>query len=263
MKRIYRFILLIYFSLIFISCNKNPIVPIDTIKSYTVSGAVSDWIDPGSSPSAKIGAPVVLDNDTSISNLYGEYAFNQVTEGIHIISVLLPNYEPYIDTITVLRDTTIWIALFGTKEDYFPPIELNSQKKFKYGSGAAFIGIADSGEALWSFDSLKEENGNHIYGVKETLIFKRTIHGGNPEFYTIITQFQIIVDSLHRITIGLEPWDAVSFNRFYDQRLGEIIKLPLWYVNPVYIWVKKNIGLYKMEAKDDAHLAGIRYELIE
>lgn len=267
-KRIFQFVLLIYISFIFISCNKNPIMPINTNEYYTVSGRVYEQIDPSSSPSVVREAPVVLDNDTAITNFYGEYTFDKVPEGSHILRILLPNYEPYLNTVTVLSDTSFWITLHYFKEDYFPPIELNSQKRFRY-TYQAYNGIQfiyAEGEALWAFDSLKSENGNRTYFVKETLIDTLTINGGNSQIDTLITTLIINEDTLHFITmesLGSSIWNGISFWRYLDPRLGEVIKFPIGYVSWRYFWLKKNVGLCKVERNDNLHPSIEKYELIE
>ena len=266
MKRILHYYLLFQIGFIVISCNKNPVEPSGSVSEnyHTVSGTVLDQVYPDVSPFYKASVPVVLDNDTAISGSLGEYSFIKVPKGNHIISVSLPDYEYYQDTITVWSDTIKNIYLYGIKADYFPTIQVNSQKRFKYDSGGGFGGGYSSGEALWSFDSLKEENGNQIYSVKETLIYTRTSSWGSPQVDTAITLFKIIEDNFHRITIGLYPWDGINFNRYLDPRQGngDIIKISsLGY--EISISLKKNVGLYKMEMHESAHLSYIIYELIE
>lgn len=143
MKRLLQYFILLQFGFIILSCSKNPIVPSqsDSVKYYTVSGIVLDHVYPDVSPSYRAGVPVVLDNKTVITNSIGEYSFSNVTEGNHIISVSLPEDEPYLDTINVLNDTILYIHLFGIKKDYFP-IQVNTQKRFEYHSCNGFGGYA-------------------------------------------------------------------------------------------------------------------------
>ena len=110
---------------------------------------------------------------------------------------------------------------------------------------------------------MKEENGNNIYSVKETLIYARTINGKNPQLDTIITQFKIIEDNSHKITIKLYPWDGISFNRYLDPRQGEIIELIFYTAPQCKISLKKNVGLYILKTYDSAHLWSKNYKLIE
>lgn len=267
MKVIIKYFLWFHFVFIVISCNKNPVEPFNSNsnKYHKVTGTVLDQVFPDVSPYYKEGVPVVLDNDTAVSGSNGEYIFNNVLEGNHTISVSIPDYEYYLDTISVWSDTIKNIVLYGIKADYFPTIQLNSQKRFKYSSSAGFIGIYTSGEALWSFDSLKEENGNYIYSVKETLIDTTTSSWGSPRIDTLITQFKIIENNSHKIIIELYPWEGINFNRYLDPRQGEgdIIKISMYGLLSITISLKKNVGLYKMEANDSAHLSSERYELLE
>lgn len=110
---------------------------------------------------------------------------------------------------------------------------------------------------------MKEENGNNIYSVKETLKYARTINGKNPQLDTIITQFKIIEDNSYKITIKLYPWDDISFNQYLDPRQGEIIELIFYLSLRCKISLKKGVGLYKMEAFDSGHLWSKNYKLIE
>ena len=70
--------------------------------------------------------------------------FDKVNSDYHIISVSLPGFEYYIDTVSVQSDTVIDIHISCTKEDYFP-IQVNTQKRFEYhyGSGGGFFWIPD------------------------------------------------------------------------------------------------------------------------
>lgn len=271
MKRLLQYFILLQFVFIIFSCSKNPVKTSksdisqsesDSVKFYTVSGIVLEHVYAVVSPSYRAGVPVVLDTDTTITDSSGNYSFNNVTKGDHIISVSLPEDRPYLNTITVLNDTIFYIHLYGLKPDYFP-IKVNTQKRFEYYSCNGIGGVCDTGKALWSIDSLKEENGISIYSVKETLIYASTFYEQNPQLDTVITQFRITENDSHIITIKLQyPWNDISFNRYLDPRQGEIIELS-FPPGQRKISLKKNVGLYNMHYYDSAHLWSVNYQLIE
>ncbi|MCB9211765.1 MAG: hypothetical protein H6609_20580 [Ignavibacteriales bacterium] len=124
----------------------------DPIKYYSVHGTLYYYTPPGYYAHPK-DIPVVLDSDTLLSDLNREYIFNNVSEGYHLISVSIAEYEPYTDSFLVSRNEMKNIELKGVKEDYFPPIQLNSVKKFKYTDSncrsSPYIYI--EGEAVWNF----------------------------------------------------------------------------------------------------------------
>ena len=243
------------------SCNSVDPNDSNLIFSHTVSGTVLDYVDDGS-PYLKEGAPVVMDNDTSISNAEGIYLFNNVIRGKHIVSVSIPGYEYFIDTIFVYSDTLINIPLYGVKEDYFP-IEVNTQKRFEYHSGGGgLFWVSDSGEATWDIYSLVHQDNDLIYSVKETLIYVRTTQLGDTlPPVTVITNFKFIEDEYHVITIQNSTWNGMSFDRYLDPRRGEIIMFGTIPGHSIYL--KKNVGIWKLHYEEWQHLSGITYQLIE
>jgi len=252
--------LLLLTVLAFISCDSvDPNNP--EFKFYSVSGNVLDYVDDGS-PYLKEGAPVVLDGDTSISNTEGIYSFNKVIRGKHIISVSMPGYEYFADTIFIYSDTLINIPLYGIKEDYFP-IEVNTQKSFEYHSGGyGIFGWSDSGEATWDIYSSIQQGDNIVYNVKETLIYVRTTTLGDTlPPVTVITNFKFIEDEFHIITIQNSTWNGMSFDRYLDPRRGDIIMFGTIPGHSIYL--KRNVGIWKLHYEEWLHLSGITYQLIE
>lgn len=260
-----KYILFLICCLIFVSCNTVDPIDSDLNKYHTVSGTVWDYVN-NNSPNRKVGAPVVIDTDTSISNAEGEFYFDKVLEGVHVISISLPNYEYYIDTINVISDTVITIPIFGVKEDYFP-IQVNTQKRYEYHSGSAggLFWVSDSGEVTWNIYSLTQQGENLIYNVAETLIYVRTTQiGGTFPPDTIVTEFKIIENESEVITIQYSIWDGISFNRYLDPREGDIIQYNFYRTHSVVtIYLKRNVGLSKLKEEDNLYLSGTSYELIE
>jgi hypothetical protein len=260
-----KYILFLIYSFVIISCNTVDPNDSDLGGHHTVSGTIWDHVN-NNSPNRKVGAPVVIGNDTSVSNTEGEFNFSNVLEGKHIISVSLPNYEFYADTINVLMDTVIDIHLFGIKEDYFP-IQVNTQKRFEYhsGSGGGLFWVSDSGEATWNIYSLMQQEDKLIYNVEEKLIYVRTTQiGGTYPPDTVVTTFKFIEDESHVITIQSSIWDGISFNRYLDPREGNIIQYSFYRTHSVCtIYLKRNVGLSKLREEDNLYLSGTTYELIE
>jgi hypothetical protein len=260
MKNDLLFSLLISATFFIVSCDQNPVGP-NGSKYYTVSGTVWDYVN-NNSPNRKEGAPVIMDGDTSVSNSEGEFSFKNVLKGKHIISVSLPNYEYYADTINVSSDTVIAVPIFGVKDDYFP-IQVNTQKRFEYhyGSAGGLFWVSDSGEATWNIYSLVQEEGKLIYNVEEILIYVRTTqNGGTFPPDTVVTTFRFIEDESHIITIQSSIWDGIYFNRYLDPREGDIIQFNFLERK---IYLKRNVGLYKLQEENMLYLSGTTYELIE
>jgi len=248
--------------LAFISCDS--VDPNDSHLNlyYTISGTVLDHVDDGS-PYKKEGATINLDGDTSMSNADGEYHFENVPMGRHIISFSSPGYEYFADTINVNSDTVFDIHIYGLKEDYFP-IQVNTQKRFEYhsGSGGGLFWVSDSGEATWEIYSLIQQGDDLIYYVWETLIYVRKTQFGEtfpPD--TIVTNFKFIEDNSHVITIKNSTWNGMSFDRYLDPRRGEIIMFGTIPGHSIYL--KKNVGIWKLHYEEWQHLSGVTYQLIE
>lgn len=261
MRNILIYNLLVAATFYITSCDENPVNPNNLNKYYKVSGTVWDHCN-NNSPNPKAGVPVVIDNDTSITNSAGEFNFDKVNSDYHIISVSLPGFEYYIDTVSVQSDTVIDIHISGTKEDYFP-IQVNTQKRFEYhyGSGGGLFWISDSGEATWNIYSLIQEEDKLIYNVEETLIYVRTTQfGGTYPPDTVITNFKFIEDVNHIITIQSSIWGGIYFNRYLDPREGDIIQFNFLERK---IYLKRNVGLYKLSEENMLYLSGTTYDLIE
>ena len=265
MDRMFKYLLLLAVSFVFASCDAVDPNDSDFKLYYSVSGSVLDYVDDGS-PYLKEDAPVVLDGDTSVSNEEGIYFFEKVLMGNHIISISLPNYEYFADTINILSDTVINLPLYGVKEDYFP-IQVNTQKRFEYhsGSGGGLFWVSDSGEATWEIYSLIQQGDDLIYYVWETLIYVRKTQSGEtfpPD--TVITNFEFIEDRSHVITIQNSIWDGISFDRYLDPRRGDTIYFTLYRTHSVCkTYLKRNVGIVKLQEQDMVYLSGTTYELIE
>lgn len=263
MQEILRYVLLLLISLFVVTCNENNPTETDSIKYYSVTGTIYNSINE-QSPESPSGIPIVIDNDTAISKTEGKFTFDRISKGTHIISVSLPQYQLYTDTITVSKDTNIVIWLNGITEDYFP-IHENYQKKYKYHSSIDqhMYAFVSNGEALWKVHSAKLEGGAQIYNVQETLIYTShkeptSVYGDTTQTDTVITSFEIIENASHQVTIKSSMLNGVSFNRYLDPREGEIIKR---FYDTITISLKKNIGLYKSE--NNSYRTYISYELIE
>ncbi|MBE0571305.1 MAG: hypothetical protein IH618_07155 [Ignavibacteriaceae bacterium] len=260
-----KYILFIIYGLLIVSCNTVDPNDSDLNEYHTVSGTVWDYVN-NNSPNRKEAAPVVIDEDTSVSNAEGEFYFDKVLEGSHIISVSLPNYEYYADTINVISDTVITIPIFGVKDNYFP-IQVNTQKRYEYHSGSAggLFWVSDSGEVTWNIYSFTQQGENLVYNVAETLIYVRTTQiGGTFPPDTVVTEFKFIEDESNVITIQSSIWDGISFNRYFDPREGDIIQYNFYRTHSVVtIYLKRNVGLSKLKEEDNLYLSGTTYELIE
>ena len=73
MRNILIYNLLVAATFYITSCDENPVNPNNLNKYYKVSGTVWDHCN-NNSPNPKAGVPVVIDNDTSITNS-GEFNF--------------------------------------------------------------------------------------------------------------------------------------------------------------------------------------------
>jgi hypothetical protein len=261
MKNAFLYCFLIATTCFIASCDENPVDQNNLSKYYKVTGTVWDHCN-NNSPNPKTNVPVVIDNDTSITNTAGEFSFDKVNSGSHIISVSLTGFEHYIDTVSVGSNTVIDIHISGIKEDYFP-IQVNTQKRFEYhyGSGGGLFWVSDSGEAIWNIYSLIQEEDKLIYNVEETLIYVRTTqNGGTFPPDTVVTTFKFIEDESHIITIQSSIWDGIYFNRYLDPREGDIIQFNFLERK---IYLKRNVGLYKLSEESMLYLSGTTYELIE
>jgi hypothetical protein len=220
---------------------------------YSVSGIVFDVVSSDYSPAVKRGATIYIDNDSTISGDDGKFVFDKISGGNHTLSVTLPNYEPFFQTISVMKDTNIRIFLFGIKEDYFP-IQENSLIRFKYShsSNNLVTWIEDNGEAFWEIGESITSDNLKIYNVKETLIFTRTDNYGGSSVDTLYTDFQINENNSNHIAVKLGVLDGVSFDRYLDPRQeqgGVIVKSynnPGSLISTITISLKKNVGLLKI-----------------
>lgn len=275
MKRVLGYLLMISLIFVIVTCKKNdssesnPVSPplshpLPSKQYYSVSGTVFNVMSKDYSPGIIKGAPIVIDKDTVISDAGGRYIFNKINVGSHNINVSLPEYEHYTKTISIPSDTINQIYLYGTKEDYFP-IQENSQKKFKYSSGSSngVYNIYIKGEALWLIKSSKQVGDSKVYEVVETLIDTTKIFGTvySEKIDTLITSFTISENSSKIIAFKSSILDGVSFDRYWDHRLGEVNIVISG--NPMLIiTLKKNVGLTKINKYSDRG-SGTTYELIQ
>jgi hypothetical protein len=281
MKKLFKYFYVLICALLIISCDSDSdvIITYQTVpdpappqinynpnKFHTVRGAVYDYVYTDTSPFEKKDVPVVLDNDTVRSDAHGYYIFSKVKEGIHNISISLPNYEPFAKTISVPPDTMLRINVFHVKEDYFP-IQENSQKKFKYYDYWT-NNISTSrtrGIAIWNISSSKMVNDTRVYSILETLVDTSTSSGSggiNTTYDTVKTNFEITVDNSNNINIKLSIINGLSFNRYQNPLQGEIVTITQNGGTTRSVSLKKNVGLYKISTNG---FRGIEttYQLIE
>lgn len=273
MKQIINKILLIILIFATVTCKDSPTESNRVIKdpSYSISGIVYDVVSSDYSPGVKKGkgAVIYLDKDSTFSDEEGKFTFNKVTKGDHTISITLPNYEPYSKTISVLRDTSIAIYLYGIIGDYFP-IQENFYKKFKYYNGVSTLVYSwtDQGEAVWVISSIKQESNSKLYEVTETIIFthKVTAPLNSETVDTTISTFYINESSSNIISFKSSVLDGVSFSRYNDMRLGEVITKtftnPGSLISTINIYLKKNVGLTKIVQFGSGGRWSKTYELI-
>lgn len=258
MKISLKFIIIFLLIALFYQCSDDNIStpddnlpPIDTAKYYSVSGIVFDVVSNEYSPGIKKYAPIFIDNDSTRSGDDGRFMFNRVIEGNHIISISLPEYEPFSKTITIPNDTIITIYIYGVKSVYFPVHE-NNQILFNYRfSSTNFVTtILDEGTALWNVNSTNVVNTDTIYNVEETIIYTRTTNGvPATQQDTVISSFQIIEDSLKIIVINSSFLNSISFSRYMDHRQeqdGLISKSYNIGSSTINISLKKNVGFFKI-----------------
>lgn len=271
MKQIINKTLLVILIFVAVTCKDSPTESnrVNQVPSYSVSGIVFDVVNNDYSPGMKKGAAIYLDKDSTFSDEEGKFIFNKVTKGDHTISITLPNYEPYSKTISVLRDTSIAIYLYGIQEDFFP-IQENFYKKFKYYSDVStpVYSWTDQGEAIWVISSTKQEDNSKLYEVTETIIFthKVTTPLNSEMVDTTISTFYINESSSNMISFKSSVLDGVSFSRYNDVRLGEVItktyNTPGSVISTINIYLKNNVGLTKIFQFGSGGRWSKTYELI-
>lgn len=263
MKKVINKILLIFLVLVSVTCKDSPTET--NTHHYSISGIVYDVASSDYSPGVKQGAVIYLDKDSTLSSTDGKFIFSNIGKGEHAISVSLPLYESYSQKITVQRDTNIAIYLYRKKEDYFP-IKDSAQIKYKYNSSSSSIvySIADIGEATWD---IKRITNSTNYKVEETKIYKRIVYTPlNSE--TLDTSFNSFTITADGSTVSFKSGilDGVSFSRYNDVRLGEVItktyNTPGSLISTINIVLKKNVGLTKIFQFGASGRWSTTYELI-
>lgn len=254
MKIILKCIIVLLIIIFISNCKDGSTSPVDSTKYYSVSGIVYDIVSSDYSPGVKKGVFVYIDKDSTLSGDDGTFIFNKINKGNHTISVTLPNYEHYLKTISVVKDTSISIYLYGIKYNYFP-IEENSKKIYKYFSsyGGGYPG-QDSGRATWTISAAKLVGNSKVYDVLEKIIFTHKTF--SPLYFERVdstsTNFSISESNANLITFKSSVLDGVSFNRNIDPRQeqnGVIVKSynnSGSMISTLNISLKKNIGLIKI-----------------
>ncbi|MCK9282077.1 MAG: carboxypeptidase-like regulatory domain-containing protein [Melioribacteraceae bacterium] len=254
MKIILKYIFVLLIIIFFSNCKDDGTSPVDLTKSYSVSGIVLDVVSSDYSPGVKKGAPIFIDKDSTISGVDGTFIFNKISEGNHTIRVTLPSYEPFSKSISVSKDTSILIYLYGLKSNYFP-IEENSIKIYDYFSsyGGGYPG-QDSGRATWTISTGKLVENSKVYDVFEKIIFTHKtfspLYSERVDSFT--TNFTISESNVNIISFKSAVLDGVSFNRNIDSRQEQNGVIEKSYNNPgslistVNISLKRDVGLTKI-----------------
>lgn len=237
----------------FNSCNDNISIPIDSDKLYCVSGIVYDVISNDYSPLPKKSALIYFDKDSTFTDNDGRFVFRRIKMGDYLIRITLPEYEPFLKSVSVRKDTSIVVFIYGKKEDYFP-VNKMTRIIFKYTAFASnsIITVNDSGLAYWNIWENQVSDNTKYYYAKETLIFQRTDNYGNSSLVSMIHDFQIWENSHNKIFVKYGPLDGVTFDRFLDPRLEEkkmitrTFNNPSLFVSSVSIYLKKDLGLFSI-----------------
>jgi len=278
MKILFKIVLLSALTIMAVTCKKSitsadfddtdTLSSPDTSRYYSVSGIVLDVVSSDYSPGVKKGAPVYIDQDSAISGDDGRFIFHKIKEGKHIISASLPDYIPYSETISVMKDTAISIYLYGNKGDYLP-VQGDTQKKFKYTSSSSngVSSMEDTGESTWKIYSFQQIGDSKVYKVDETVIFTRRIYSPlySERLDTSYSSFTISENSSYIITFQSSILDGVSLNRYWDARLGETVTKSFYnpgsLISTVTVSLKKNVGIYKITQSGNRW--GKTYELTQ
>ncbi|MBI1937007.1 MAG: PEGA domain-containing protein [Ignavibacteriales bacterium] len=224
MKIILKYIIVLLIIIIFPRCKDSGTSPIDPTKYYSVSGILFDVISSDYSPGVKKGAKIYLDKDSVISDNEGKFVFSKIAQGDHTLRVTLSNYEPYTKTISVSKDTSVAVYLYGIKDNYFP-IKEKSQQKFKYyvGVSTSVYSWEDKGEATWIISSSKQEGNIKIYEVTERKIFTHKVYAplNSERVDSSVSTFYINESISNIISFKSSVLDGVSFTRMLDPRLEQ------------------------------------------
>ena len=220
MKIILKYIIGLLIIIFLSNCKDDGTSPVDSTKYYSVSGIVLDVVSSDYSPGVKKGALVYIDKDSTISDSEGKFVFNKISKGDHTVSITLANYEPFSKTISVSKDTSISIYLYGIKDNYFP-IEENSKKIYNYFSsyGGGYPG-QDSGRATWIISSSRQIGDSKVYNVFEKIIFTHKTYSPlySERVDSSSTTFNISESNTNIISFKSSVLDGVSFNRNLDPR---------------------------------------------
>lgn len=263
-------LLILLFAITIAACNEESTsIESNTNNLFNVTGVVFDVISKDYSPGVKKDAIIYLDNISTVSDNEGKFEFSKVSPGGHTIKITLANYEPYSNTISVLKDTSISIYLYGIKDNYFP-INENTTKTYNYFSsyGGGYPG-QDSGRATWTIASSKQVGDSKVYDVIEKIIFRHKTFSPlySERVDSTTSSFSISENKANVISFKSSVLDGVSFNKYFDSRAEQGGVITLHYNNPgslissVNISLKKDVGLTKIVQSGNGW--GKTYELIK
>ncbi len=86
-----------------ISSNSNDQQITSKKKIYTLTGTVYDRMIDDTSPNPMIGVKVYLGNDSTFTDIYGNFKFVK-EEGTYALKINSPNFIPYSETINLEKD---------------------------------------------------------------------------------------------------------------------------------------------------------------
>jgi hypothetical protein len=174
MKMILKYFTVILIIIFFSNCKDDITTPVDSTIYYSVSGTVFEVFSSDSSLDSKNGVYIHIDKDSTISDSEGKFVFNKISKGDHTISVTLLNYKPFTKTITVSKDTSISIYLYG-KDDGNPPIDTT---KYYSVSGIVFDVVSnDYSPGLKNGAPIYLDNDSTFSGTDGTFIFNKVSKG--------------------------------------------------------------------------------------